>query len=104
MFLLLIAAMRLGWTAAGERIEFADQPPIDAARVAAATDLIDPNTAAAASMIRMKGIGAKRAGDIIEYRNAHGPDAFKTIGDLKKIDGIKEGIVHNISPHLSLPE
>ena len=104
MSLLLLGAIWLGWESAQPRIEFANQPPSQDQRVSAATDRIDPNTASAASMLRLGGIGPARAGAIIEYRNSHGPKAFKTVDDLTRIRGIGPGTIHRITPDLSLPE
>ena len=104
MSILLLAAVWLGWESAKSRIEFADQPLANSLRVRDATDRIDPNTASLASMLRLRGIGRVKAGDIIEYRNSHGPNAFRTIGDLMQIHGIKEGTIHNIATDLSLPK
>ncbi|EDP57025.1 helix-hairpin-helix domain-containing protein [Vibrio sp. AND4] len=39
----------------------------------------------------LKGIGEKKARDIVEYRNEHGP--FKTAADLTKVKGIGESTV-----------
>ncbi|MDP6543035.1 MAG: helix-hairpin-helix domain-containing protein [Phycisphaerae bacterium] len=103
IFLLLPGAIWLGWKSAQPRIGFTDQPPAETQRVRAATDRIDPNTASAVSMLRLRGIGPSRAKAIIEYRNSHGPNAFGTVGDLTRIRGIGPGTVHRIAPDLSLP-
>ncbi|WP_051117696.1 ComEA family DNA-binding protein [Vibrio campbellii] len=39
----------------------------------------------------LNGIGEKKAQDIVEYRNEHGP--FKTAADLTKVKGIGEATV-----------
>ena len=102
--LLLVWAVLLGWESARQRIEFADQPPADSQRVRAVTDRIDPNTASAVSMLRLRGIGPARAGAIIEYRSSHGPNAFRTATDLTAVRGIGPGTVHRMAPDLSLPK
>jgi len=104
MFLLLLGAIWLTWESAQPRIEFADQPLAKSQRVRAATDRIDPNTASAASMRRLGGIGPARAGAIIEYRSSHGPNAFRTAADLAGVHGIGPGTIHRIAPDLSLPK
>jgi competence ComEA-like helix-hairpin-helix protein len=51
---------------------------------------INPNTAESASLVRLSGIGEKRAEDIIEYRESFGLDAkaFESVSDMEKIKGI----------------
>jgi len=51
-----------------------------------AGDKIDVNTATAAQLRSVKGIGAKTAAAIISYREAHG--AFKKVDDLENVRGI----------------
>ncbi|MDP6634649.1 MAG: helix-hairpin-helix domain-containing protein [Phycisphaerae bacterium] len=104
MSLLLVAGVWLGLESAHQRIEFSDQPPAQTRRVIAARERIDPNTASIASMRRLRGIGPARAAAIVEYRTAHGPNAFKVVGDLVSIKGVGPGTIHGISSELSLPE
>ena len=104
MSLLLPGLTWLGWESARPRIEFADQPPAETRRVSDATDRIDPNTASEASMLRLSGIGPARARAIVEYRRSHGPNAFRTAGDLIGVRGIGPGTIHRIEPDLSLPK
>ena len=60
-----------------------------AARETAAHEgMININTADKAELMKLPGIGEKKAEDIIAYRESHGP--FKAIEDIKKISGIKE--------------
>ena len=51
---------------------------------------INPNTAPAASLMRLPNIGPKRAQAIVEYRRAVGgsKSAFEKAEDLEKIKGI----------------
>ncbi len=56
--------------------------------------LVNINTADAATLQTINGIGASRAADIIEYREREG--GFKTIEDIKKVNGIKEGLFSKI--------
>jgi len=53
---------------------------------ALAADLIDINTADAATLEQINGIGEKKAQSIIDYRNEHGP--FATVDDITKVKGI----------------
>ena len=49
---------------------------------------IDINTATAEQLDKgVKGIGPKKAADIVKYRDANGP--FKSVDDLANVPGIK---------------
>jgi competence ComEA-like helix-hairpin-helix protein len=102
--LLIAGAVLIGWQSRRPRLVFTDQPPAQTQRVRQATDRIDPNTASAASMVRLSGIGPTRAASIIEYRDSHGPESFKTADDLDMIRGIGPGTIRRIAPDLSLPQ
>ncbi len=48
---------------------------------------VNVNSASAKEIATMlKGIGTKKAQDIVDYRNEHGP--FKTVNDLSNVKGI----------------
>ena len=66
---------------------------------------IDPNTASAASLRRLPGIGPARAGAIIEHRRQSRPDrrAFERAEDLQAVSGIGHGTVKRIRADLALP-
>lgn len=50
---------------------------------------INPNTAPLGSLIRLNGVGIKRAQAIIEYRLSNGPgEVFRQASDLQAISGI----------------
>lgn len=49
---------------------------------------VNINTADAATLTDLKGIGPKKAQNIIAYRNEHG--AFKSVDDLAQVKGIGE--------------
>ena len=61
--------------------------------------LIDINTASAAELMTLEGIGEKRAEKIIEYREKYGP--FTDITELKNISGIGENVYNNIAPYIT---
>lgn len=52
----------------------------------ASSGLIDINTATAAQLETLPGIGNVIAQRIVDYRNAHGP--FKSVSELTKVEGI----------------
>lgn len=72
---------------------YLEQAVSEAADMAAAENerkkgLININTADAAGLQSLDGIGAKRAADIIAYRDAHG--AFGSIEEIMQVSGIKQ--------------
>jgi len=56
--------------------------------------LVDINSADASLLRTLPGIGAKRADDIINYRNQNG--SFASIEDIKKVSGIGDGIFNSL--------
>ena len=56
--------------------------------------MININTAGRDELMKLPGIGESKAEDIIRYREEHGE--FKSIDDIKNINGIKEGIFEKI--------
>lgn len=50
------------------------------------TQSVDVNHADASQLMTLKGVGAKRAAQIVAYRQAHG--AFKTVNELSHVRGI----------------
>lgn len=67
--------------------------PVDDGRV-------NINTADAAALQTLNGIGASRAQAIISYRETHG--AFQTTEDIKNVEGIKDGIYNKIKDCISV--
>lgn len=72
---------------------------------AALEDKINPNTASAASLSRLAGIGPAKASQIISYREnfsgTAGTKAFSEISDLDKIPGIGPKTIEDINGLLS---
>ena len=58
------------------------------------SDKININTAAKEELMTLSGIGASKAESILKYRQEHGN--FQSIEDLKKIEGIKDGVFNKI--------
>lgn len=62
---------------------------------------IDLNTASAEQLEKaLKGIGPKKAADIVKYREANGP--FKSVDDLTNVPGIKGKTLEKIKPLVSV--
>ena len=57
------------------------------------------NVATEAELCKLNGIGEKRARDIIDYRNTFGE--FKTIEDIMKVKGIKQGVFSKIKEDIT---
>ena len=56
--------------------------------------VVNINTATKEELTTLKGVGEKRAQEIINYRTKNGP--FKTVDDLEKVSGIGPGIMKQI--------
>ncbi len=67
---------------------------------AAQTQKININTADQTALQSLKGIGASRAQDIIDYREANGP--FQTIEDIMKVSGIKQSLFDKIKEDITV--
>lgn len=62
---------------------------------------IDINTATVEQMEKaLKGIGPKKAADIVKYREANGP--FKSVDDLTKVPGVKGKTLSQIRPLITV--
>lgn len=64
------------------------------------SDKININTAGKEELMTLPGIGESKAGDIIAYREEHGP--FSKTEDIMKIQGIKEGIYSKIKDSITI--
>ena len=60
---------------------------------------VNINTATKEELTSIKGVGEKRAQDIIDYRTKNGP--FKTVDDLEKIPGVGPGLMKRIRSQVS---
>lgn len=66
----------------------------------ATTGLVNLNTATEAELQTISGIGAKRAADIIAYRESNG--RFQSVDDLKNVSGIGGKSLENIRPYVTV--
>lgn len=62
--------------------------------------LVNINTATAAELTTVSGIGASRAQAIVDYREKNG--SFGSIDDIKKVDGIKDGLFSKIKDKITI--
>jgi competence protein ComEA len=67
------------------------------AGIAVAT--VNINTATKEELASIKGVGEKRAQDIIDYRNQNGP--FKNTDDLEKVPGVGPGLMKRIRSQIT---
>lgn len=61
---------------------------------------IDLNTASAADLTRLPGIGEKRAQAIVDYRESSGP--FQSVEELTEVKGIGEGILAQVYDYVTV--
>ncbi|MDR1855300.1 MAG: helix-hairpin-helix domain-containing protein [Azoarcus sp.] len=67
---------------------------------AMAADVININTADAATLQQINGIGPAKASAIVEYRKTKGP--FATVDDLVKVPGIGEKSLAQLKPQITV--
>ena len=71
-----------------------------AAAKPAATGIVNLNTASAADLEGLPGIGAKTAARIIEYRQKNGP--FKKVEELMNVRGVGEKNFLKLKPQITV--
>ena len=64
------------------------------------TGRVNINRAEAEELMTLRGIGSAKAGDIISYREEHGP--FETIEDIMKVSGIKSSLFERIRDSITV--
>lgn len=69
-------------------------------RTAAATTIVNLNTASAAELEKLPGVGATTAARIVEYRQKKGP--FKKIEELMNVQGIGEKSFLKLKPQITV--
>lgn len=63
--------------------------------------LLSLNEASAGDLERLPGIGARRAQEIVAFRDSVGP--FRTVGDLRRVPGLPGSVIDRIGPMVRLP-
>ena len=66
----------------------------------AASSKVNINTASAEELMTLPGIGESKAESIMTYRQEHG--GFKTIEEIKNINGIKDSVYNKISDRITV--
>ena len=69
-----------------------------ASKGGAAGDCVNINTAGPDQLMTIPGIGAKRAEDIINFREEHGN--FSSVEDIRNVPGIGDGIYNRMKDHI----
>ena len=82
---MLLAAL---WLTSGVPRVFGDEP------------VVNINTASAAELGGLKGIGDAKAKVIVEYRDKNGP--FKSVDDLRQVHGIGNKLLEKLRPHVTV--
>lgn len=72
----------------------------DAVSGSSTSGRVNINTATEAELDALPSIGPTRAKAIIQYRNENGD--FKSIGDIKKVSGIGDGIFNDIKDFITV--
>lgn len=72
----------------------------DTAQSGSGGGLVNINTASLSELTGVSGIGESRAQAIIEYREKNG--AFRSIEEIKKVDGIKDGLFSKIKDSITI--
>lgn len=87
----------------GEEIPAINQAnPNDGGSASSGSDTakVNINTADAAELQQLSGIGEKKAADIIKYREENG--SFQTVEDLTKVSGIGEKTLENLKDSITI--
>mgnify|MGYP000131119531 CR=1 FL=1 len=66
----------------------------------AETSPLDINTATAAQLVGLKGVGPAKAQAIIEHRDKNGQ--FKSVDDLKLVQGIGDKMLEQLRPQVTV--
>ena len=91
------ARQKLPWMALVALLVFSGSPGFAEEKL---SGVVNVNTASAAELEMLPGIGASRAKAVIEAREAKG--GFKSLDDLLEVKGIGEASLAKLRPHLTL--
>lgn len=94
----ILAGVIVVWTSLEPRCPIGPRPVTDYPRALAAREMVDPNTASAASLKRLPGLGSKRAARIVEHREMHGP--FTKPEDLLEVKDVGPWTLEGIKPYI----
>lgn len=91
------------WVSDGQKLYFPTEEEAEQVQVEAseeASGLVNINTADAAALCTLPGIGESRARDIISYREANG--GFESCEDIMKVSGIKTAAYEKIKDKITV--
>lgn len=90
------------WVSDGQKLYFPAEGEVFAADAGgeAASGLVNINTADAATLCTLPGVGESRAADIIAYREANG--GFDSCEDIMKVSGIKNALYEKIRDKITV--
>ncbi|MHC4562412.1 MAG: ComEA family DNA-binding protein [Planctomycetota bacterium] len=98
-----LAGLWLGAKAIGPRAWYDRHPPVRTRRLEGLARRIDPNSASAASLQRLRGVGPAKAHAIVAYRLTHGEGCFPNLNSLTAVGGIGPTIVRHNADELTFP-
>ncbi len=103
LVLCVLAGALLAIRARDRGLSIVDGITVREARAASVAEKIDPNTATAASIRRLPGLGTTLTEAIIRYRREHDAPAFRNAEDLRKVRRIGPGTIRRIESFLQFP-
>ncbi|MFP4353893.1 MAG: ComEA family DNA-binding protein [Phycisphaerae bacterium] len=104
LVLLIGATAALAWALSDQHVKAWPDLPCHPARQELCSERIDPNTAAAPSLMRLAGLGPTRAQAIVQFRSQGEEKPFRVPADLTDVHGIGPGTVRGIQRWLALDE
>jgi len=96
----LPALMIVSLVAAAPQSSVAQTPHGGSTKTAAAIGVVNINTASAAELEALPGVGAKTAARIVEYRQKNGP--FKKVEELMNVRGVGEKNFLKLKPQITV--